>query len=225
LLMVLTWCIPNGDVAATANDSYPVLYVVYNNVGKFWANLIAIVIGGAMWMCGASSITSMGRMWYAFARDNGMPGSSVIKKISPRYKTPVNSILITSALTVLLCIYAAAYSVITSISTIALYLAYVLPIFLNLRNRWSGQGEYVRPEDAPWNLGRFSPMINAIAIVWVIFITIIFSVPPNELVLWTMLGLIGFLVIYWLISAKHKFPGPAIERGSAQGETSLKSVA
>ena len=34
MLMVLTWCIPNGDVAATAADPYPVLYIVANNLRR-----------------------------------------------------------------------------------------------------------------------------------------------------------------------------------------------
>src|SRR3954471_2176912 len=80
MLLILTWCIPNGDVAATANDAYPVLQIVYGNLSTFFANLIAVIIGVAMWLCGASSITSMGRMWYAFARDGGMPGSRLIKQ-------------------------------------------------------------------------------------------------------------------------------------------------
>jgi Amino acid permease len=69
------WCIPDGDVAATANDAYPVLQIVHGNLGTFFANVIAVIIGGAMWLCGLASITSMARMWYAFARDDGMPGS------------------------------------------------------------------------------------------------------------------------------------------------------
>ena len=32
MLLVLTWCIPNGDVAATAADPYPVLYIVAKNL-------------------------------------------------------------------------------------------------------------------------------------------------------------------------------------------------
>ncbi|HEY3227576.1 MAG TPA: amino acid permease, partial [Roseiflexaceae bacterium] len=187
MLLILTWTIPNGDVAATANDAYPVLQIVYGNLSAFFANLIAVIIGVAMWLCGSASITSMARMWYAFARDDGMPGSGLIKRVSPRYRTPVWSILITSALAVLICIYAAAYFVVTSISTITLYLAYMFPIYLNWRNKRRRQGEYATPETAPWSLGRWGSVINVIAIVWVLFLTVIFSLPPNELVLWTML--------------------------------------
>jgi hypothetical protein len=50
-------------------------------------------------------------------------------------------------------IYAAAYSVVTSISTITLYLAYVIPIYLNWRNRWRRQGEYTTAANAAWGAG------------------------------------------------------------------------
>jgi len=33
--------------------------------------------------------------------------------------------------------------------------------------------------------------------------------PPNELVLWTMLGLSVFLGLYWQLSAKRRFAGPS----------------
>ena len=51
--------------------------------------------------------------------------------------------------------------------------------------------------------------INAIAIVWVLVISVVFALPPNELVLWTMLLLGGLLALYWASSARRRFVGPA----------------
>lgn len=205
LVMILTWCIPNADVAATANDPYPVLYIVYQNLRPALGHIVAIIIGGAMWLCGLASITSMGRMWYAFARDDGMPLSGFLKKIHPVRKIPGNAIVVTCALTVVTCLWAAAFSVVTSISTIALYLAYVIPVFLNFRNRLKRKGEWVSPENAPWNLGKWSSIINVVAMVWTVFICFVFSIPPNELVLWTMLLLALLLAIYWFASPRRHF--------------------
>jgi amino acid transporter len=210
LLMILTWCIPRGDVAATANDPYPVLQIVYGNLSRFFANVVAVIIGGAMWLCGLASITSMARMWYAFARDDGMPGAALLKRVDARRRTPTWAIVITSLLAVLITVYAAAFSVVTSISTITLYLAYVIPIYLNWRNRRRRRGEFATADTAPWSLGRFSSAINVIAIVWVIAITIVFALPPNELVLWTMLLVALLLVAYWRLSARRRFVGPAV---------------
>ncbi|HEX3110465.1 MAG TPA: amino acid permease [Thermoanaerobaculia bacterium] len=203
MLLVLTWCIPNGDVAATVADPYPVLYIVAKNLTPVLTNVIAILIGGAMWLCGLASVTSMGRMWYAFARDDGMPGSALLKRVSGVHRIPAWAIVVTSILSVLVCLYAAAFNVVTSISTIALYLAYVIPIWLNFRNRLTGRGEWMTRAVAPWSLGRFAPFINGVAIVWVVLITIIFMLPPNQLVFWTMLGLSAFMLIWWFVSARR----------------------
>ena len=205
MLLVLTWCIPRGDVAATANDPYPVLYIVFSNLDSFFANAIAVIIGVAMWLCGVASVTSMGRMWYAFARDDGMPGSRWLKRIGGTHHTPAIAILVTCALSVAISVYAAAFFVITSISTICLYLAYGIPIYLNLRNRMRGRGEFMTREVAPWTLGRWSPALNAIAIVWIAFITLVFMLPPNELTLWTMVAVALALTLYWFSYARARF--------------------
>jgi amino acid transporter len=212
MLLILTWCIPGGDVAKTANDAYPVLYIVYGNLATAWAHLIALVIGGAMWLCGLASITSMGRMWYAFARDGGMPGARVLSRINTVTGTPVAATLVTSALAVLICLYAAAYSVVTSISTIALYLAYGIPIWLNFRNRRRRRGEFVTGAHAPWNLGPFAPLVNAVALAWIVVISVVFVLPPNELVLWTLILLAIGLLAYWRFDARHRFTGPRADQ-------------
>jgi amino acid transporter len=208
LLLILTWSIPNGDVATTANDPYPVLQIVYGNLSGFLGNVVAVIIGGAMWLCGLASITSMARMWYAFARDDGMPGAVLLKRVHPRHRTPIWATVVTSALAVLITVYAAGYSVVTSISTITLYFAYVIPIYLNWRNRRRGRGEHTTPETAPWSLGRWSPLVNVVALLWVVFIAVVFALPPNELVLWTALLLGAILAAYWRLSARSRFVGP-----------------
>jgi amino acid transporter len=206
MLVALTLAIP--DVAATAADPYPVLYVLYANLGPLPAHLLAVVIGGAMWLCGLSSITSMSRMWFAFARDGGMPGHRLIRRIHPRWRTPVWAIVVTSALAVAICCYSAAYFVVTSISTIALYLAYAVPVYLNWRNRRRDTGEHTVRAGAVWTLGRWGPAVNLITLAWTAVITVLFVLPPNELVLWTMLGVGAGLALYWSLAARRRFTGP-----------------
>jgi hypothetical protein len=132
---------------------------------------------------------------------------------------------VTSILAVFLCLYAAASSVITSISTITLYLAYIIPIFLNWRNRRRAlrpdsarpkqSFPFVTPEMAPWNLGRWGAPINLVAICYTAFIVFIFAIPPNELVLWTMLAVLLGLFLYWQLYAKRSFAGPKIGGAAA----------
>jgi amino acid transporter len=208
MLLILTLHVP--DIAATVDQANApaVLYVVYANLDTSFADVIAVIIGGAMWLCGLSSITSMSRMWFAFARDGGMPAYTLIRRIHPRWRTPVWSIVITCVLAVLLTVYAALYSVVVAISTTALYVAYAIPIYLNMRNKLRRNGEYTTPATAPWSLQRWGVAINAIAVSWVAWITILFSVPPNELAGWSIMLLGLFMALYWQLDAKRRFRGP-----------------
>jgi amino acid transporter len=205
MLLVLTWCIPHGDVAATANDAYPVLYIVDHNLEPLFARAIAVAIGVAMWLCGVASVTSMGRMWWAFARDGGMPGSRWLARVSGTHHTPAVAIVVTALLSVAVCLYAAAFFVVTSISTVCLYLAYGIPVLLNLRNRLRGRGAFMTRSTAPWSLGRWSSAINAVAILWIVFITVVLMLPPNELVLWTMVAFAVALTVWWMGWERWRF--------------------
>jgi amino acid transporter len=206
VLMAFTFAIT--DIAATATAPNPVLFIAYSNLSKLLADVVAVIVAGGMWLCGLSSITSMSRMWFAFGRDGGMPFSELFYEIHPTLRTPVKSIIVTSILAVLLTVYGAAYWTVTSISTITLYIAYNLPTFFNLRNKIMKKGEFTTPEKSPWSLKGWGPIINLIAVVYTVFITILFCLPPNELVLWTMVAFVLLLVVYWYGYANKNFTGP-----------------
>ena len=227
-LLALTNSIPPGKIAETASDPYPVLYIVRNSLRPFFANVIAVTIAGAMWLCGLASITSMARVCYAFARDGGLPGSYLVSRVSPKWGTPVVAIIVTSLLVVIVTFYSATYAVVTSMSTTALYLAYVIPILLNYRNKRRQSGEFTTLATAPWSLGRYGLAINLVSIVWVVFITLLFSIPPNELAGLTMLGLGILLFLYWQLSQKRRFRGPRtggpVEIEKAEAELSPRPI-
>jgi hypothetical protein len=42
-----------------------------------------------------------------------------------------------------------------------------------------------------------------------VFLAVIFSLPPNELVLWTMVALAVGMFLYWQLDAKRRFHGPS----------------
>jgi amino acid transporter len=206
ILMAFTLAIP--DIPKTVADAYPVLYIAYENLPVFGASIIGLIIFGAQWFCGLASITSMSRMIFAFARDQGFPGWKFMKVIHPKLGTPVNSILVTSLLAVLITFYSGAYFVVTSISTITLYIAYNAPTFLNVRNKLRKKGEFTTEKNAPWNLKKWGPFLNIVAVAYTLFLLVVFVLPPNELVLWTMLGIGILLVIYWFAYEKNHFKGP-----------------
>ena len=109
-------------------------------------------------------------MIWSFARDNGLPGSKILSKVSRRTGTPMFAI--TFACVFAFCLglpllkSTVAFTAVVSISTIGLYISYGLPILCRLT---FGRGTFER---GPFSLGRFSDPIGWIAVTWVAFITV-----------------------------------------------------
>src|SRR4029078_3253408 len=72
-------------------DGAAVLYTLTENLGAGLCGVLGGAIAIAMAFCGLSSVASAGRMLFAFSRDDGVPGSGWLKKVSHRYRTPANA--------------------------------------------------------------------------------------------------------------------------------------
>ena len=90
----------------------------------------------------------------------------------------------------------------TAISTIFLYAAYGVCIYLGLRtSEWK--------EHRVWSLGRWSRPIAWIAVLWCLVLMVLFSFPTSGNISWpfmviTVLG----LLVYYFAWAKDRFKGP-----------------
>ena len=73
-----------------------------------------------------------------------------------------------------------------ALSTVALYASYGLPVLLALLARKKGW-----PRTGPWTLGRWGPAINVVAVVWIVFMVVLMSLPPNGLAGQTFLASAG----------------------------------
>ena len=103
------------------------------------------------------------------------------------------------------------YAVVTSISVIGLYFSYIIPVYL----AWRVRATPAEAERGPWHLGRFGAAINVVAIVWVIFITIILSLPDRMRAGKAIGGLTVVLGLWYLTRERHRFQGPAWDRSDA----------
>jgi amino acid transporter len=173
------------------------------------AKFLLIIVCVAQFFCGMASVTANSRMSYAFSRDHALPGSRIWSKVNARTGTPTNSVWLCVVLSVLLASPAlfssTAYFAVTSIAVIGLYIAYVVPVFLRRVNRDFTPG--------PWNLGRWSPLIGWVAVAWVIFICVLFVLPPLSPVDVTtfnyapvaVLVVLAFATVSWFVGGRHRF--------------------
>ena len=90
----------------------------------------------------------------------------------------------------------------------ALYVSYVVPIYLGWRARQRGAWG----EIAPWNLGRFSNAINIIAMAWTGFICVILVMPPNQVAGEALAGVIALLAIWYFIRKRQLSQVPVVSQ-------------
>ncbi len=204
LLLGVTLAIPALPEAAAAPN--PFLYVLRESLGPALGGALVWVAIGAMWFCGLSSVTSNSRMLFAFARDNGLPASKQLARVSERFQSPYVAVWVSAAAAFLVALWSGAYAAMVALSTLALYASYALPIWVGLRARRSGTWSH----RGPWDLGRWSTPINVVALGWCAVLMVLFVLPPNQLAGYTFAGSIALLAIYWVARQRHSFVGPKV---------------
>jgi amino acid transporter len=220
LIMALTFGIKDLNAVAAGGGQAAIVAMqqAVGQTGMEWLLFIAVM---GQLFCGMSAITSASRMLYAFSRDRAVPGHRMWSSLNSR-RVPGNAVILIAVLAFLLAAPAWSgntffvYAAVTSVATIGLYLAYILPIYLRFR-----QGDAFEP--GPWNLGKWYKPLNIIAMAWVAFITVLFLLPTNPGgIPWNdewdknlanyaplVVGVVTIAItIWWHVSAKNWFKGP-----------------
>ena len=179
-------------------------------------DILGAGIAIAMAFCGLSSVAAAGRMLFAFSRDDGVPASGWLKKVSHRYRTPANSLTGIVVVAWLFSVVAfivgtgVAIVIITAISTIFLYAAYGICIYLGATTQeWLAERK--------WSLGRYSKPVAWVAIFWVIVLMFLFSWPTSGNISWPFMAAIFlFLLVYYYAWARKRFAGPKVMGAEAE---------
>ncbi|KAG0258203.1 hypothetical protein BG011_003436 [Mortierella polycephala] len=213
-LLALTFSIQDLDRVLKSPTASPITQIFLDSVGETGALLLLVILLLAQFFCGSASVTANSRMIYAFSRDGAMPGSKYLHRIHPTLKSPVwgvwLSCFVSGLLGLLYLADSAAFSAITSIATIGLYISYGLPTLCRItyaRNSF---------EPGPISLGRFSIPIGTIACTWIVIITILFVLPGASPVTSSNMNytvvIVAAAAIYifgnWYLNARHWFKGP-----------------
>jgi amino acid transporter len=129
----------------------------------------------AITVCCLAVQTAAIRMIFAMARDNRLPFSRTLGRVSPRSRTPIVPALVTGLLTIVLLVVnignQRVFYILTSVAIILFYIPYLMvtgPMLLRrLRRQWPG------PEHGPYfSLGRWGVLVNAFAVLYGVGMTV-----------------------------------------------------
>jgi len=196
LLITIVFCIQDYQKTISSQTGNALAQIFLDCAGTHGSIALLIVVMGAMFFCSTACLTSASRMLYAMSRDEAVPFSHVFKSVNPRFGVPVNAIWGSVFVAILLgipsLVNTTLFNAITSLTTVALYISYGLPVFCHVMN----------PHDftpGPYSLGKWSRPIGVVATLWVAFISILFLFPKQNPVTAVNMNYAGVMVAVVLI--------------------------
>ncbi|MCX7300666.1 MAG: amino acid permease [Rhodobacterales bacterium] len=215
MICAITLAIP--DMAVAAGQGWGMFFGTMDTImpqGLKTVLYLGILI--AQLLCGLATVTSASRMLFAFSRDDGMPiGSKTLASVSPRYRTPVAAIWTATVLCILYVVLALSikldgtsiYVIVVNSTLVFLFLSFTVPLVAGL----FAYGTPKWPNPGPWAMSAgVYKLVTVLAIVGMGVILFIAVAPPNERVLYVVLGFIALALILWVAVEGRRFKGPPI---------------
>jgi amino acid transporter len=208
-------------MAATAKDGANAWFNLFNNLPapQLLKDVIAISIVLANFICALAGLTSTSRMIFAFARDGGLPGSSVWKRVSPTWRTPVPAIWLGAVLAVAATLYSPAFAALAAGCALFLYVSYAMPILAGLLAEGKTWTEF-----GPFRLGIWSKPLALLTVLGVFVLMYAGIQPPFDILINYALGLLALLVVLWFGIESRRFKGPPIGAEIAKRQAEIAAA-
>jgi len=169
-IIVLLFCLGDVDLVTNTPTGLPIIEVLYEATGSKGATVFLVM--GIYIIIAASTfnfLASVSRLVWAFAKDGGLPFSSTFAKVHPTLRIPINAVMLTSTICLLINIIpvgsTTAFYAITSLTAVALYVSYCVPATLILIRKLTG----TFPPYGPWKIpGPYwvGICVNVFAVAW-----------------------------------------------------------
>jgi len=171
--------------------------------------------------CSISITVAASRCTWAFARDDAIPLARVWSHVDKRLNVPVYAIVLTTIVQMLLGLInlgsSSAFLAFVSVGVQALAISYAIPISISLWNRRSDVASARWSTNKVPIVGSFlGPVVNIIAVVWIAFECVLFSMPTvlpvTEVSMnYASVVLVGFMTlaaIWYIVYARKVYKGP-----------------
>ena len=156
--------IPNMHQAITGNAGFgwSPANIIEANFSSAFATLYLFVVSAAIFVCCLSIMAATIRLTFGMARDNQLPFSKPLARVSPGLHTPVWTCVAVAVLAAVPFIQFSGAGTIAIAATAMIYLSYFLGNLAILRDRLRG---WPRTR-APFRLGGWGLVVNIIGLIY-----------------------------------------------------------
>jgi amino acid transporter len=193
-LMVVGLTINIDNLSDTVGSDVPVSHILETALGTTGAAIFESVAIIALYAGGLANMAAASRLMFSLSRDNMLPASSVLKKVSPTTKSPSAALLVVAAFSLALVLVGSygssqAMALIVGMAALGYYAVYGLTVIAVLIAARNG----ALPSKTNFDLGRYAGPVRIAALLWTIFVIGCLTVP--ELNHQTALTAGGFFVL------------------------------
>jgi amino acid transporter len=217
--------IPN--LGGAIKGLYGPAQIIEANFSPAFATIYLLVVSAAIFVCCLSIMAATVRLCFGMSRDNQLPFSRSLSRVSPKLHTPLWTCIAVAVLAAVPFIKYSGAGIIAIAATGMIYLSYFLGNIVIMRARVRGWPKTT----APFKLGRWGLLVNAVGLLYGGAMLVNFAWPraasnpePQQTggllslgigfldkipILWTVLVVIVVIgAIYYLMAGRHKDIAP-----------------
>ena len=159
-------------------------YLVKSVLGSTLGDILLWDVVLSVGVCCLAIQTAAIRMMFSMARDNALPGSTYLAKVSERSRTPIVPALLVGGIAMLILLVninqPKIFTVITGIAIVMIYLAYLcvtVPLLQRRLEGWKGMA----PAEGLFSMGGAGLLVNVLAVAYGGLMAINIGWPRNEI--------------------------------------------
>ncbi|GAT24587.1 GABA permease [Aspergillus luchuensis] len=218
-VVMVTLCFTLGDVDEVLDSAtgYPFIQVFFNATKSYAAtNAMTAIVTMSLIASVITEVATASRQLWSFARDGGVPLASFFGHVNPNWNIPLNAVLVSLVLTMLLSLInigsTVALDALITLTVGALLNSYIVTVSCVAWKRI--RGEPLPPHR--WSLGRWGLWVNLGALAFLIpeFVFVMFplySTVDPENMNWSSLmygGMLIFSIIYYALYGRKTYVPP-----------------
>jgi len=159
-LWALLMAVP--DMGAAIKGAFGPAQIIDANFSNAFATVYLLVVSAAIFVCCLAIQASTIRLCFGMARDEQLPGSSLLRKVNPNWHTPVGSCLAVGIFAFIPMLQYTGAAIVAIAATGMIYLSYLICNVAVMRARLRGWPRTA----APFSLGKWGIPITAVGLLW-----------------------------------------------------------
>jgi amino acid transporter len=198
--MIVALTINIADLGATTSAPVPIAHVLETALGNTGSLIFEIVAMVALYAGGLANMAASSRLIFSLSRDNMLPASPALSRVSSTTHSPSGALLVAAGLSIALVVigtYIAtqAMTLIVGMASVGYYAVYALTILAAIIAATRGR----LASKSSFDLGSWATVIRWVAFIWSLVVIGVLTIPEANQQTALMAGIFFVIAAAWYV--------------------------